>query len=439
MPKRRWGSAAQRAAQKKAALVSARKRRKHAAGSISLAIGPAAAIAREHDLSGHNRSDANKAAYRAAGKASKAIALEQSTSGGGQSVPSADRIYSTAKRLQTAKYTGKSGKPNRVVLGEPAKPKVTPGTHGSLISKASQERGSDAGLTIPMVSSGTVRPGGVSPGPAIHPSSEKGRQAVAEFHAKKIVANEKDHGYFAIDGLQEEADKHRRGSKGRAYALVKLGAALEEYTRVTGKKHPAATWLAGEKAVDEGRAAAKARVAARDAKAQKPSAIEEIARGVLGIKGYRLAPGKSASDIAGPSASNYIQLKPITSKTSWEDAHLKYTDSRGHIRVASRGDQSPLGARKVKVGDVIGVRQTRHAAYNSPNQFVSTEHSKRYEVGTVAEDEGGLYIRVRKLGSGKGAGGSIRWRPSEFDLRAHKPVALESDSEKTQQGKRIRK
>ena len=129
MPKKSWGSAAQKRAQQKAAEASARKRRRslseilaarksRAGGSLSVAIKSAAKISKEHDLSGHNRSEANKAAYRASGAEAKKLKVDGSG-------PTADRVYSTAKRLQAGKFTGKSRKPNRIALGDtqPAKPR----------------------------------------------------------------------------------------------------------------------------------------------------------------------------------------------------------------------------------------------------------------------------------------------------------------------------
>lgn len=114
MPKRSWGSIAQKRAQQKAAEASARKRRKRslsdilkrkkrAAGSFSEVRKSSVKIAKEHDLSGHNRSEANKAAYRASAEEAKKIKLA-----GGSS--SADRVYSTAKRLQSTAPRGKAGK-----------------------------------------------------------------------------------------------------------------------------------------------------------------------------------------------------------------------------------------------------------------------------------------------------------------------------------------
>ncbi|AHN84018.1 hypothetical protein GJ25_gp007 [Mycobacterium phage Hawkeye] len=143
MPKRSWGSIAQKRAQQKAAEASARKRRKRslsdilkrkkrAAGSFSEVRKSSVKIAKEHDLSGHNRSEANKAAYRASGGEAKKIKLA-----GGSS--SADRVYSTAKRLQSTAPRGKAGNRGRVGLSkrEPAKgvPQKYPPVKGSAMDE----------------------------------------------------------------------------------------------------------------------------------------------------------------------------------------------------------------------------------------------------------------------------------------------------------------
>ena len=122
MPKKSWGSIAQKRAQQKAAEASARKRRKRrslddilkrkkrAEGSFSATRKASVKIAREHDLSGANRSDANKAAYRASGGAAKTIRATSS------SKTTADRTYSAAKSLQLKAPTTKRGSKGKVGL-----------------------------------------------------------------------------------------------------------------------------------------------------------------------------------------------------------------------------------------------------------------------------------------------------------------------------------
>ena len=66
-----------------------------AAGKLSLAEGPAREIAKKHDLSGHNRSEANKAAYRECAKYARELKAKY-----GADAPTADRIYSAAKLIQ---------------------------------------------------------------------------------------------------------------------------------------------------------------------------------------------------------------------------------------------------------------------------------------------------------------------------------------------------
>lgn len=100
-----------------------------AAGSLSLAMGAAKDIARNHDLSGDNRSDANKAAYRDAGKLARELKLKY-----GDRAPTADKIYSTAKKMQLGLYTNKAGqRPTKLwpdgkkpVAAKPSAPKPPP-------------------------------------------------------------------------------------------------------------------------------------------------------------------------------------------------------------------------------------------------------------------------------------------------------------------------
>ena len=75
-----------------------------AAGSLNLAMDSAKRVARAHDLSGHNRSDANKAAYRDASKEARALKAKH-----GDKAPTADKIYSTAKKMQLGQFTNKRG------------------------------------------------------------------------------------------------------------------------------------------------------------------------------------------------------------------------------------------------------------------------------------------------------------------------------------------
>lgn len=92
-----------------------------AAGKLSLAEGPAREIAKKHDLSGHNRSEANKAAYRECAKYARELKAKY-----GADAPTADRIYSAAKLIQRggdlgAKIREEEG--DGAVKPQPPKPK----------------------------------------------------------------------------------------------------------------------------------------------------------------------------------------------------------------------------------------------------------------------------------------------------------------------------
>lgn len=157
MPKKSWGSIAQKRAQQKAAEASARKRRKRrslddilkrkkrAEGSFSATRKASVKIAREHDLSGANRSDANKAAYRASGGAAKTIRATSS------SKTTADRTYSAAKSLQLKAPTTKRGSKGKVGLSTRSKGVSTPDNY----KKASTGR--DIGKDTPFSGAGLAK------------------------------------------------------------------------------------------------------------------------------------------------------------------------------------------------------------------------------------------------------------------------------------------
>ncbi|QBJ04721.1 hypothetical protein SEA_DELTON_6 [Mycobacterium phage Delton] len=122
--KLKWGSAAQKRAQQKAAEASARKRRKRglqdilkrkrrAAGSFSEVRKSSVKVAREHDLSGTGHG-ANKEAYRASAAESRKIKAAGGTS-------SADRVYSTARKLKYTAPRGKAGNQGKVGLSQRSK------------------------------------------------------------------------------------------------------------------------------------------------------------------------------------------------------------------------------------------------------------------------------------------------------------------------------
>ncbi|ACI06380.1 VIP2 protein [Mycobacterium phage Gumball] len=122
--KLKWGSAAQKRAQRKAAEASARKRRKRglqdilkrkrrAAGSFSEVRKSSVKVAREHDLSGTGHG-ANKEAYRASAAESRKIKAAGGTS-------SADRVYSTARKLKYTAPRGKAGNQGKVGLSSRSK------------------------------------------------------------------------------------------------------------------------------------------------------------------------------------------------------------------------------------------------------------------------------------------------------------------------------
>lgn len=134
--------------------------------------------------------------------------------------------------------------------------------------------------------------------------------------------------------------------------------------------------------------------------------IAEISKGVMGSGGHRIKNTAEVNRVRGPMQHQFVRptAKSLEGFVPGEGISIK------------SGTSSPTFASKIKVGDVIAVRQQRQSAYNSPSMHTTT-HSKSYEVVSVGEDAHGLFFKLTQPGRAVKGKGGVRWRPHDLDTR----------------------